>query len=298
MQRLCASVALVFAVLLAPMPTRAAPDVVATILPLQSIAAAVMQGVAGPDVLLPPGASPHAFALRPSNAARLEAADLVVWIGPGLEGFMAKPVAALDSRVRVLTLADAKGVRLLPADPNDDDHDHDHTGADPHLWLDPANAEAMAEAMASTLGAIDPPNAPTYAANAAAFAAAMQDLRARLSARLASVRGRPYIVFHEAYHYFETAFGLKPAGSVTINPERPPGTARVAELRALIETSETICVFTEPQFEPRLIATLIAGTGARTGTLDPIGAGIEPGPDAYARLLTGLADSFVRCLAG
>ena len=293
MQRLCASVALVLAALLAPAPTRAAPNVVATILPVQAIAAAVMRGVAEPDLLLPPGASPHAFALRPSDAARLAAADLVVWIGPGLEGFMAKPVAALDGRVRVLTLADAEGVRLLPADA--DEHGHDHAGADPHLWLDPANAEAMAGAIAATLGAIDPPHATTYAANAAAFAAAARDLQARLEARLAPVRGQPYVVFHEAYRYFEAAFGLKPAGSVTVNPELPPGTARVAELRALIETSGAICVFTEPQFEPRLIATLTAGTGARTGTLNPIGT---PGPDAYARLLTGLADSLINCLEG
>ena len=276
---------LLAALLLAlPQAADAAPRVVASILPVQSIAASVMAGVGVPELLLKGGASPHAYSLRPSDAALLAEADMTLWVGPGLETFLAKPIEALGGAARALELADAPGVALLPIREGGDWEAHadaageGHGVHDMHLWLSTDNAAAMARSIADGLGAVDPGNASAYAANAAAFVEEMQALKARLAAELAPVAGRPYVVFHDAYQYFSREFGLNPVGSVTASPETPPGTARIAALRAKVEGLGAVCVFSEPQFEPRLVATLTEGTNAGTGTLDPLGDGLAPGP--------------------
>jgi zinc transport system substrate-binding protein len=285
----------------------AAPVVVATILPLQSIAAAVMEGVGEPSLLLPPGASPHAYGLRPSEAAMLERADLVLWVGEGLETFLTRMVDTLAGDARVLALADAPGMELLATrragagEHGSDHHDqadaHGHGPTDMHIWLSPGNGVAIARAVAGELAEIDPANADRYVANAATFAARTGELERELASMLGPVEGAPYIVFHDAYRYFEEAFGLQPLGSVTLSPELAPGARQVAEIRQWIEDLGAVCVFAEPQFEPRLLTSLVDGTDARTGVLDPIGASLAPGADAYPRLLRDLATSLRACLA-
>lgn len=291
-------------------PALAAPQVTTDIAPVQSIVAAVMAGVGSPDLIVPPGASEHGYALRPSEARALAAADLVVWIGPQLTPWLAGPIAALAGEAPLLTLTDAPGVRLLDVreggpfeahdHPTDEDHaGHDHAeaaGADPHVWLDPLNAAAIATAVATELGAIDPANAGAYADNAEAFAAEMAALTAELEARLAPLRDRPFFVFHDAYQYFEARFALPAAGAVALSDAEPPSASRVTEIRDRIAQADIACVFTEPQFEPRLVATLIEGAPTRTGALDPLGAGLDPGPGLYPALLRGLADDLVACL--
>ena len=284
----------------------AAPRVVTDIAPIQSIAARVMEGRGEPGVILPPGASPHGYALRPSEARMLQEADLVVWVGPALTPWLAELIAALAPAATVLTLEDAPGVALLPAradgpfeaghdaDDGHADHDAPHDG---HLWLDPENAVAAAQAIAAALGELDPAGAAAYAANARAFAAETADLTRSLAAELAPLRGRPFLVFHDAYRYFEHRFGIPAAGSVALTEGVPPGTARVAALRDRVRREGIVCAFTEPQFEPRLLATIIEGSDVRTGILDPLGASLAPGPDLYPALLRGLADNLEACLA-
>ncbi|HVH01501.1 MAG TPA: zinc ABC transporter substrate-binding protein [Amaricoccus sp.] len=287
----------------------AAPRVAADIAPVQSIAARVMDGVGEPGLILPPGASPHGHALRPSEARLLQQADLVVWVGPALTPWLADPIATLAPQATLLTLAEAPGVTTLPlraggpfeAHADDDAHSGQPDAAAPaidgHLWLDPANAVAAARAIAAALAAADPPNAAAYAANADGFAAESAALSQALDARLAPLRGRPFIVFHDGYQYFEHAFGLPAAGSVALHDGDAPGTARVAAIRDRVRGEGVVCAFAEPEFEPRLLATAVEGSPARLGELDGLGTGIAPGPDLYPALLRGLADGLEACLA-
>ena len=167
---------------------------------------------------------------------------------------------------------------------------------DGHIWLSPVNARIIADAMATTLGEVGPDNAATFAANAEQFAARLDEVEAEIAALLEPVRGRPFIVFHDAYHYFERHFDFFASGAIHLNPEVPPGAARVAELQAQLAELEVACVFAEPQFQPRVVQTVIEGTPARTGILDPLGSELDLGPDGYPQLLLNLANSLADCL--
>ncbi len=185
-----------------------------------------------------------------------------------------------------------------------DDHDHDkhaheghaHGEKDVHIWLDPHNAKHIVEAVVARLSAEDPAHASVYKSNGEAVIARLDALDTELASAMESVRDLPFIVFHDAYHYFENRYGLNAAGSVTVSPERQPGAKRLSEIREKVADAGAVCVFSEPQFEPALVDTVVEGTPARTGVLDPLGAEIEPGPDAYETLLRNLASSLSDCL--
>ena len=297
------------------------PSVVASIMPVQSLVASVGDGVFSPVLIVEGGGSPHTYALRPSQAQALQTADVVFWIGDRLETFLVRPLRALPAKARVVMLAGAPGVRLLPyrtgggfeAHGDDHEHGHDHDGGhgddhdadddhaggpDMHIWLDPRNAAAMAETIAATLAEVDPDNAARYRANAVTLRERLGTLEEKIGVELAPVRGRPFLVFHDAYQYFEARFGVRALGSVTLSPDRQPGVQRLAAIKAKITGVGAVCVFTEPQFTPALVATVTEGTKARTGVLDPLGASLTPGPDAYSELLEGLARGLAGCLAG
>lgn len=165
-----------------------------------------------------------------------------------------------------------------------------------HLWLDPLNAKAMAAAIAVTLAVADPSHAAAYAANARALDARLDGLIRDVAAELEPVRTKPFIVFHDAYQYFERRFGLTAAGSITVSPEVIAGAQRVSEVRRKVRELGATCVFSEPQFEPRLVRVVIEGTAAASGVLDPEGAALADGPDLYFRLLRDLSGSLRRCL--
>lgn len=326
----------------------AAPRVAADIAPVASLAARVMAGVGAPTTILPPGASPHGYAMRPSEAAALQAADVVFWVGPGLAPWFGEALEKLAPGAVAVSLRDAPGVILLPVREGatfarhdhgdardhgdahdhddhaahgheaeaqeahdhgangdaaagqgahaDDDHDHGEGAMDEHLWLDPANARAWAAAMAATLSAADPANAAAYAANAAALSAELTALEAELAAELAPAAGKPFVVFHDAYQYFERRFGLSAAGAIALGDATAPGAARVRAVRDQVRALGVTCVLSEPQFSPALVATVTEGSGARTATLDPLGAKLAPGPDLYPELLRAMAASLRGCL--
>ncbi len=263
------------------------PIVAASIKPIHDLAADVMDGIARPHLLLPPGTSPHAYALKPSAARILAGSDLIVWIGPGLEAFLVKPIRTLGRRALALALAEMEGMVL---------HRTRGGGArdiDPHLWLDPANGRRIAREIATVLARIDPARARTYSANLAATLARIDRAEAEARAILAPVKNRPYIVFHDAFQYFERRFGAASVGAVTLSPERKPGARRVAAVRARIEAAGARCVFSEPQFEPALMRTILRGSAARASVLDPMGAAAG----SYGGMLRAIARGIRDCLA-
>lgn len=294
------------ALLLAPALAHAEIRVVASFAPVHSLVAGVMDGVGEPVLLVPGGASPHDYALKPSQAAELEKATVVFRIGHELEAFMDRPLETLAQKARVVDLIDADGVKLLApreggtfeAHADEADHDDGHDEVDPHVWLDPQNAKAMIGAIERALAEADPPHAERYTANAHIMLDRLETLQAEIATRLAPIKDRPFVVFHDAYHYFENRFGLHAAGAITVNPEQAPGAARVAEIRAKVAELGAVCVFSEPQFEPKLVSVIVEGTGAKTGVLDPEGGGtLVPGPDLYFALLDNMAVSLTGCLA-
>jgi zinc transport system substrate-binding protein len=325
--------------------TMAAPaldGVVASIKPVHSLVAAVMEGVAEPELLVQGAASPHSYSLRPSEAGALEDAALVFWVGKGMEVFLAKPLETLGGGAKIVELADAHDlVRLefreggpFEAHDHDDDHhgahegheDHDHGEAarddhdhddggdhdhardeghshddhdhvDAHFWLDPLNAKAFVHEIEEALAEVDPANADAYEANAKAVSAKLDALIAETQSALEPVRGKGFVVFHDAYHYYENRFGIEAAGSITVSPEALPGAQRISEIRAKVAELGATCVFAEPQFEPSLVSVVVEGTGARTGVLDPLGAPIDDGPELYFELIRGITTSLTTCLA-
>jgi zinc transport system substrate-binding protein len=296
----------------------AAPAVVASTKPIHSLVAAVMGDLGTPTLLVKGANSPHTYSLRPSDAAALESADIVFWTGHGMELFLADALETLSTDARVVELAEAPGINLLPvreggtfeahmdddhAHDDHDDHAHDEDHADHedgegdmHFWLDPDNAKLMVTEIAAALAEADPDNASAYQVNAEAELERLDILSEDLRQTLAPVAGKPFIVFHDAYQYFENRFGLTVAGSITVSPEAMPGAARIDQLRARVGELGATCVFAEPNFEPAIVATIIEGTGAKSATLDPEGAALTEGPNLYPELLRGLAASIADCL--
>ena len=325
-----------------------APDVVVTIKPVHSLVAGVSEGVTSPHLLLRGGASPHTYAMRPSDARATEGADVIFWVGPELETFFERTVDALGREARVVALTDDAGLTLLEAreggtweghdhhahghddhghdEHAHDDHDHDHdkhghddhakkhddhddhahekhgdhdhhdSHVDAHVWLDPDNARKIVDKAVAVLSDIDPENAGRYAENGNRMQARIDAMDRDIATALSAVKPKPYVVFHDAYQYFERHFGLNAVGSITTSPENRPGAKRLYEIRKKITDLDAVCVFSEPQFEPALVNTLIEGTPAHTGELDPVGAAIPEGPDAYFVIMTNLADSIRTCL--
>ena len=316
--------------------------VVASIKPIHSLVAGVMEGTGTPTLIVEGAGSPHTYALKPSQARRLQEADLVFWVGNTLEPFLQKPLESIASKATTVTLMDDDGLNQITFreggafdvhghddhkghddhddhkghddhDDHDDhkghddhdehkghdDHDdHAHGAYDPHIWLDPINAKVLVHDIEEALVASDPANAAIYKANADRIMANLDALVAEIDATLDPVKSQGFIVFHDAYQHFEQRFGMSAVGSMTVSPEVLPGAERVRELQEKVRGSNASCVFSEPQFEPKLVATITENTDAGTGVLDPLGASLKNGPDLYFNLIRGMAASLKGCLGG
>ncbi len=263
-------------------PVAAAPKVVATIGPLHGLAASVMAGLGTPELLVKGRASPHTHALRPSGARALHRARVIFWIGPVLEAFLVRPLKTLGPGARAVALTDAKGITRI--------------NTDPHIWLDPGNARAMVIAMADTLAELDPTQAAAYRANAGRTIQRIDALDRELDAALVPVRGLPYVVFHDAYRYFQRHYRVPHQAALTRHPGRAPGARRLSRVRRTMIEAGVSCGFVEPGFTPALMATLVRGTKARIATLDPLGAALPPGPEFWFTLMRNLASALTGCL--
>jgi len=340
------------------------PRVAVDIAPVHSLVARVMQGVGDPSLIVAPGASPHEYSLRPSEAAALQEADLVFWVSPDLTPWLEGAIETLAGSATVTELLEVDGTTELPfregalfeAHAHEDDehadeehaheehaegedhaghdheehaegedhaghdheehaegedhagHDHeehaadgdhaghDHGEHDPHAWLSPDNGAVWLNAIAAQLSAADPDNAGAYFANAAAGREELAALSAEIDGILDPVRGRNFIVFHDAYQYFETAFDFPASGAISLSDASDPSPARIAEIQARVVEQGVTCVLSEPQFDPGIVATVMDGSDARTGVLDPLGSDLEPGPDLYNNVLRNLATTLAGCL--
>ncbi|MBY0226446.1 MAG: zinc ABC transporter substrate-binding protein [Hyphomicrobium sp.] len=295
--------------------------VVATIKPVHALVAQVMGDAGEPKLLVGGTASPHTYSLKPSDAKALNNARLIFRVSEDIEPFTRKIVAALPKSVTVITLAGAPELTLLDKRSGNTfeahehggthdhhDHDHDDGNGDPHqgeakgpvrdghIWLDPRNGVAMVREITRALSEVAPDKKATFEANAAAAVASIEAAAREIDAELASVKNKPFVVFHDAYQYFEERFNVPAAGAITISPEVQPSAKRLGEIRRKIKELDVACVFAEPQFKSKLVATVVEGTGAKAGTLDPEGASIEAGPGAYVALLKNLAQSLKGCL--
>ncbi len=305
------------------------PDVVVSIKPIHALVASIMAGVGEPKLIVEGAASPHTYNMKPSNAAALEKADIVFWMGEGMEHFLEKPLETLGTKATIVALEEAPGVEKLPQreggpfEPHDDGdeaegghahthepadahdkkhaddlkHAHDDGAFDMHSWLDPRNAKAMAAEIETVLAKADPKHAAAYRANRATLDARIDALDLAIAATLAPIKDRPFIVFHDAYQYFENRYGVTVAGSITVSPETTPGAQRLKDIRAKIATLGATCVFAEPQFEPKLVNVVLEGTNARSGTLDPEAGTLTAGPDLYFQLMNSIAQSLENCLS-
>ena len=295
-----------------------ADGVVATIKPVHSLVSAVMAGVGEPKLLMRGMASPHTYNLRPSDARMLQGARLIVMIGENMETSLAGPIDRLANNARVVRLSNAPGLilkpvrsgRLFAGEHDHHHHDHGHHGHgdsdklatsqdafDTHLWLDPVNAVAMASAIADAMSEFDPRNEDTYQDNARQLSQKLKALTAEIDADLVPVRDIPFIVFHDAYQYFEDRFGLSAVAAIKLDPQQTPGIRRIQELRAKVRDLGVACVLAEPQFDQGLVDVVNEETPARSGIVDPLGSTVESGPNLYFTLLRNLAASVKQCLA-
>ena len=287
----------------------AEPKVVTSIKPLHSLVSYVMEGVGTPDIIIDGSSSPHTFQLKPSHASMLQEADIIFWIGEDLEVFLETPLDSIAKNVKRVTLMDSNEIDLLKFreknvfddheghddhDEHGDEHDgHAHGEFDIHFWLDPEIAKTIVTIVARELSEIDVANKSTYEANAKK---AINDLDTLITETRSKINSdATYIVFHDAYQYFEKRFGIEVIGALTVNPEVLPGAKQLAEIREVIEHEKVNCLFSEPQFNPSIAKTIAQDTGVKASVLDPLGAELNPGKDLYFDLIGDMASSFESC---
>jgi zinc transport system substrate-binding protein len=327
-------------------PIRAEIKVVTTIKPLHSLVANVMDGVGEPSLIIEGSTSPHSFTLKPSHAKLLEEADLIFWIGEGIETFMERPLESIVKNAEVVEFMEVESIEKLKFreesifgehDDHDDHDDHDEEGHDDHddhdeeghddhddhdeeghddhdeeghddhegheghnhgefdahIWLDPSNAKEMVHEIAHELGDLDPANKDKYEANAKTTILALDQLINDVSKDIN--KEAKFVVFHDAYQYFEERFGLRAAGALTLNTDVLPGAKQIDEIQDVIKDKGIKCIFSEPQFNPKIISTIAKDTNIKTGVFDPLGANINSDKDLYFKLISKLGEELKDC---
>ena len=315
--------------------SKAEVKVVASIKPIHSLVSYVMDGVGKPDVIVDGYNSPHGFSLKPSHAKMIENADLIIWVGEDLEAFLEKPLNTIAKKAVNIEIMDLSGVKKLKfreknifeghddhghghkekkhddhghghKEKKHDDHghkkakhdDHGHEGHahgehDPHVWLDPMNAKVIVKEIEKQLVKLDPDNSSKYKANSKKAQSELDNLTRNIKKDLKG--NLRFVVFHDAYQYFENRFSIKVLGALTVNPDVLPGAEQLSEIREVIEHEKVNCLFSEPQFNPAIIKSIAKDTKIKTGVLDPLGATLDKGKDMYSELLQSMYASFKGC---
>jgi len=288
-----------------------ADTVIASVKPLTLIASELLVDVAEVDTLLPDGASPHDFALRPSDRKRLNSADLLIWVGPEIEPYLEKVIDASQVEHMAMRKGHADhdddkhsheehhDEQKGHEDKHDDEHEghigHDHAGL--HPWLDIEAVEHFAEELSVELQHHYSKQASIIKENKAAFLASLKQFESKAKAQLEPVHQKGFLVFHDAYDGFVNHFDLNQVGYFTVSPELKPGAKHLAELREKLEHSGVSCVFKEPQYNPALIDSITRGFEVHVGELDPLATDVALAQGAYVNFMQGLVDEFTECLA-
>ena len=325
----------VIAPLLFSFSAKADIKVVTTIKPLHSLISSVMEGVGEPSLIIEGTSNPHTFVFKPSHAQMLEEADIVFWIGEDLEAFMEKPLDSLADNATKISFMELSSIEKLKFreenifddhdDHGHDDHDghedeheghddhdddghkeddhddhghndhdgHNHGEFDAHIWLDPSNAIKMVLEISHELSEADPDNAAKYEQNENKTIASLNNLIDEINSSIP--KDASYVVFHDAYQYFENRFGVSSAGALTLNPDVLPGAKQIDAIQDLIQDKNIKCIFSEPQYNPKIIETLAADMKISTGIMDPLGAFIDQGPEMYQNLILDIANSLKDC---
>ena len=315
--------------------SKAEVKVVASIKPIHSLVSYVMDGVGKPDVIVDGYNSPHGFSLKPSHAKMIENADLIIWVGEDLEAFLEKPLNTISKKAVNIEIMDLSGIKKLKfreknifeghddhghghkekkhddhghghkekkhddhghKEAKHDDHGHDkhaHGEHDPHVWLDPMNAKVIIKEIENQLVKLDPDNSSKYKANSKKAQSELDNLTKNIKKDLKG--NLRFVVFHDAYQYFENRFGIKVLGALTVNPDVLPGAEQLSEIREVIEHEKVNCLFSEPQFNPAIIKSIAKDTKIKTGVLDPLGATLDKGKGMYSELLQSMYASFKGC---
>ena len=315
--------------------SKAEVKVVASIKPIHSLVSYVMDGVGKPDVIVDGYNSPHGFSLKPSHAKMIENADLIIWVGEDLEAFLEKPLNTIAKKAVNIEIMNLSGIKKLKFREKNlfeghddhghshkekkhddhghghkekkhddhghkkakhDDHGHDkhaHGDHDPHLWLDPMNAKVIIKEIENQLVKLDPDNSSKYKANSKKAQSELDNLTKNIKRDLEG--NLRFVVFHDAYQYFENRFGIKVLGALTVNPDVLPGAEQLSEIREVIEHEKVNCLFSEPQFNPAIIKSIAKDTKIKTGVLDPLGATLDKGKGMYSELLQSMYASFKGC---
>ena len=290
--------------------------VVTSIKPVQSLVSYVMDGVGKPDIIVDGYNSPHNFSLKPSHAKMIEKANLIIWVGEDLETFLEKPLKNISKDAVNVEIMDLKGIKKLKfreknifekhddhghkehghKEKKHDDHSHEghaHGDHDPHVWLDPMNAKIIVKEIENQLVKLDPDNSSKYKANSKKAQSELDNLTKNIKKDLK--KDLRFVVFHDAYQYFENRFGIKVLGALTVNPDVLPGAEQLSEIREVIKHEKVNCLFSEPQFNPAIIKSIAKDTKIKIGVLDPLGATINKGKGMYTELLSNMYSTFKGC---
>lgn len=296
---------------------QAAPSVAVDIAPLHSLVSRVMEGVEKPSLLIPAGASPHHYTLRPSEAKVLADAELVFWVGESLTPWLGNALDNLASSAQKVEVLKIEGTTTYPFregatfeshDHSEEGHGHKNThdthekGAhhhqdnDPHAWLDPENAKLWINHIRDALSKQNPENASNYNRNAAEAIASLDTLIQFTRSSIDKLDKPQFIVFHDAYQYFEKRFGISAAGAISLGDAEDPSPAHIKKIRDTVKKLAITCVFTEPQYNPGLVKSVFEGTSVTTiGVMDPLGANLATGSGHYEQLIKGMVFNLSQC---
>ena len=275
--------------------------VVTDIAPVHGLVERVLEGVSTPSVIIRPGSDPHHYNLRPSEAANIEKADIIFWIGPELTPWLETALDNLAGHAEHISLLDVKGVHLLTGghhhghDDRDEHKDHDdhkeHAGhkdnddhkddddqalkgapVDPHAWLDPENAIAWLMVIADEAAHHDPANEDLYRKNADSAAKAISEQQARIATILAAKQMPAIFAQHDAYRYFEARFDFAFTGALYDKENQAPSPAHIAELHALTHNMAKACLLAETDIENNVVQSVFKDTELYTINANPSGA--------------------------
>ena len=297
--------------------------VVTSIKPIHSLASYIMDGVGSPGLIVDGYNSPHSFQLKPSHAKMLEQADIIFWIGEDLENFLEKPLDTIAKKAEKIELLEIKNIKKLKfrernifeeheghddhgddakkeehddhghdakKEEHDDHDDHRHGEYDPHIWLDPIDAKVILNEITEHLIENDSKNAATYKSNLAKAKSEIDKLI--IDVITETNTDLSYVVFHDAYQYYENRFNVNILGAMTVNPDVMPGAEQIHEIHEVIEHDNVSCILSEPQFNPDIIKSIAKDTSVKTGVLDPLGANLKPGKNLYFDLIRNMSSSF------